>query len=81
MANCQLRKTLSRFGCGSHWLKCVAQFMSSNPDKQSCPASLEGRVCMHTYVVNTKQSIISSSIVLHITALDAAKNSALYLQI
>ena len=45
MANCQLRKTLSRFRCGSHWLKCVTQFMSPNPNEQSCPACLEGRVC------------------------------------
>ena len=45
MANCQLRKTLSRFRCGSHWLKCVMRFMSSNSDEQSCPACLEGRVC------------------------------------
>ena len=45
MANCQLRKTLSRFGCGSHWLRCATRFMSQNPDEQFCPACLEGRVC------------------------------------
>ena len=45
MANCQLRKTLSKFRCGSHWLRCATRFMSPNTDEQFCPACLEGRVC------------------------------------
>ena len=44
MANCQLRKTLSSFRCGSHWLRCATRFMSSNTNEHSCPACLEGRV-------------------------------------
>ena len=44
MANSQLRKSLSRFRCGSHWLRCCTRFMSSDKNEQSCPACLEGRV-------------------------------------
>ena len=44
MANCQLRRTLSRFRCGSHWLRCSTRFISSDMTEQSCPACIEGRV-------------------------------------
>ena len=45
MANSQLRKTLSRFRCGSHWLRCATRFMTQNHSEQSCPVSLKGRIC------------------------------------
>ena len=45
MADYQLRKTLSRFRCGSHWLRCATRFLSPDPTEMSCPACLEGRVC------------------------------------
>ena len=44
MTNCQLRKTLSRFRCGSHWLRCATRFTTSTPEEQFCPACLEGRL-------------------------------------
>ena len=37
----QLRKTLSRFICGSHWLKCTSCFSASDMEDQSCPTCLD----------------------------------------
>ena len=44
MTSFQLRKTLSRFRCGSHWLRCATRFTTSTPEEQFCPACLEGRL-------------------------------------
>ena len=44
MKNCQLRKTVSRSRCGSHWLQCATRFFTPNLNEQSCPACLDGRV-------------------------------------
>ena len=44
MTNCQLRKTLSRFRCGSHWLTFATKFTTSTPEEYSCPACLEGKL-------------------------------------
>ena len=43
MTNIQLRKTLCRFRCGSHWLKCTTIFTASDT---KASASLPQLACM-----------------------------------